>query len=165
MTRQTQGERNDGKRWRRGAAGGENRAPGDEEIRHAMHAGIRINDAVLGIGGIARRAKLMPAAFQIVRPTFDFPLLQRYYAADAEATQLGIDNLLAAYRRAAVDRQHTPVDLDAPQTKRVPDIIEGDVAVRIGCLFGFALQHESLDETVRLEEAWAAVGPTPLGLR
>ena len=103
MTCQTERERNNSQGRRRGAAGRENRTTGDEEIRHAVHARIRVDDAVLGIGVHARRAKLMPAAFQIVRPTFDFPRLQGYYAADAEATQLGIDNLLAAYRRAAQD--------------------------------------------------------------
>ena len=111
MSREPKGQR-DNSQGRIGiTAGGKYRAAGDEEIRHAMHPAIGIDNAVPGI-------VVHPGSSQEVMRAVESSGLQansffhRYESADTGGSQFLAKNLLRLADAAQIELVPTPENLD-----------------------------------------------------
>ena len=133
MSREPKGQR-DNSQGRIGiTAGGKYRAAGDEEIRHAMHPAIGIDNAVPGIvvhPGSAQEVMRAVESSGLRANSF----LHRHEDADTGGSQILAKNIL----RLA----------DATQVELVPAPVNLDFSLSVG--IGLLLQHDTIGAVRRL---------------
>ena len=111
MSREPEGQGDDGQRRIGETAGGKNRAAGDEEIRHVMHSAIGIDHAVSGIVVHPRGAQeVMRAVESPVLGAASF--LHRDESADTGGSQFLAKNLLCLADAAQIPLVPAPEHLD-----------------------------------------------------
>jgi hypothetical protein len=133
MSREPKGQR-DNSQGRIGiTAGGKYRTAGDEEIRHAMHPAIGIDNAVPGIVVHPGSAKEVVRAVELSGLQAN-SFLHRGESADTVGSQFLVKNLLRLADAAQVELVPAPENLDF------------SLAVGVGLL----LQHDTIGAVRRL---------------
>lgn|SRR5690606_25911471 len=141
MIREAQCERDD--RQRRGSIAfrREDRPAGDEEVRDAMNAAVRIHDAAFRVNMHSRHSELMPAPLENAGAPAHEVVGERLEPADAEALELLADDLLAAQNGPSVEFAQSPVDPDTVDPELVAIMTQCQPAVGVRRLLRLALEN------------------------
>ena len=136
-------------RWIGKSAGGKNRAPGNEEIRHVMHSAIGIDYAVPGVVVHSCGAHEVMRAVEWQRLRAD-SLLRRHEGADTGGRQVAAENLLGLSDAVQIQLIPTPNHSGFTLTKDVGLLPQHDTVGTVRRL---------LDETADAKFTEAAVKP------